>query len=101
MKAKVVEDSKALAVRFELGCGWWFGPEVYGYRLSDSRDDFATTINAHEAYVHASVGRPWFFAREVPIAEFFFVEPWATIGLPVFGTGGANVDGVSAGVDLL
>ncbi len=111
---RVVEDAVQIAVRFELGGGWWFGPEVYGYRLSYSRDDFATTTTAHEAYVHASVGWRWFFARDVPIAEFFFVEPWATIGLPVFGTGGANVDGVavadrgfnwhatvSVGVDLL
>jgi hypothetical protein len=91
---RVIEDAVQVALRFDLGGGWWVGPEVYAYRLAYSRDDFASASTAHEAYVHVSLGWRWFFARGVPALEFLFVEPWATIGLPVFGSGGANVGGV-------
>lgn len=90
---RVLEDAVQVALRFELGGGWWIGPEVYAYRLAYSRGDDRAFAN--EAYAHASVGWRWFFAREVPLLEFFFVEPWATIGLPVFGTGGAVVGDVA------
>jgi hypothetical protein len=111
---RVVEDAVQTALRFDVGAGWWVGPEIYVYRLAYSRDDFASTSFAHEAYAHVSLGWRWFFARDIPVVEFFFVEPWATIGLPVFDTGGADVGGVivsdrgfnwhatvSVGVDLL
>lgn len=101
---RVIEDAAQIAVRFDLGGGWWAGPEVYVYRLTylrddDDDDDVGAGAGVgvgvgRDAYVHASIGWRWFFADGVPLLEFFFVEPWATIGLPVYGTGGATVRGV-------
>ena len=64
--------------------------------LNVAQAELATDLGAsHAAYaLLESLGCRWFFAREVPVLEFFFVEPWATVGLPVFGTGGAVVGDV-------
>lgn len=107
---RVVEDAVQLGLRFPLydldgGGGWWFGPEVYLYRLTYVRTSTGFSADARECYAHLSVGWRWFPLRDAaakddardagaPFLQRLFLEPWATLGLPVFGTGDANVGGV-------
>ena len=75
--------------------GFFFGPELYGYQLRYvDEEQPARSAVAHELYVHATAGYVWFpFSRgdgdhDNGVVDDFFVMPWATIGLPVFGSGG-------------
>lgn len=72
--------------------GFFAGPEIYAYQLRYAFDDDGRIDVAHELYVHATVGWVVFpFAGDggQTLADDFFVMPWATVGLPVWKTGGA------------
>jgi hypothetical protein len=85
----VTEDAIQLAVFDDLDeghRGFFVGPELYLYALTYKLG--GDTAVAHEIYAHATGGYTWF-----PFGDVFFVEPWATLGVPVFHSGGAVVDG--------
>lgn len=77
--------------------GFFVGPELYAYRLRylDAAHPTRSAI-AHELYAHATGGYVWFpFSRgpgddDNGIVDDVFVMPWATVGIPVFGTGGVT-----------
>jgi hypothetical protein len=80
--------------------GFFFGPELYAYRLR-TVDDARPTRAAvsRELYAHLTAGTVWFPFDDDDNDGFwgsFFVMPWATAGLPVWQTGGARFsDGTS------
>lgn len=78
--------------------GVFIGPELYAYRLRYVDDaDPARAATAYELYAHVTGGYTWFpFADvEASVLGDVFVMPWATVGLPVFGSGGVTFsDGV-------
>ncbi len=71
--------------------GFFVGPEVYAYQLryvdSAHRSRHAT---ARELYAHVTAGWTWFpFADgDDVLTSHVFLMPWATLGVPVFGSGG-------------
>lgn len=69
--------------------GLYTGPEVYLYHLRYDVD--GQTLEAREAYAHVTVGDTWFPFDDGALALPVFVQPWATIGVPVFHTGGGRV----------
>lgn len=76
--------------------GFFGGPELYAYQLRYVDETKPSRIDvAHELYVHATAGYVWFPFDDAGVLDDFFVMPWATIGLPVWKTGGAAfADGV-------
>jgi hypothetical protein len=67
--------------------GLYLGPELYIYDLVYTAQG---TAEAREAYAHVTAGYTWFPFDGV---DLFFVQPWATLGVPIFHSGGAVVDG--------
>jgi hypothetical protein len=99
---KITESALQLGLFRSSGrghTGFFFGPELYGYRLGYA-DDEAPRHHAvsWELYAHATFGGTWFpFADDVTagLLRRFYLMPWLTAGLPLFHTGGARFsDGV-------
>lgn len=76
--------------------GFFAGPELYAYQLRYVDETRPARIDvARELYVHATAGYVWFPFVGAGVLDEFFVMPWATLGLPVWRTGGARfADGV-------
>ncbi len=74
--------------------GLFLGPEVfvYGLRYSDTRSH--AHVDTAEAYAHATVGWRWLPFYAAPW-ERLFVMPWATLGVPIFGTGSVHTAALS------
>ncbi len=70
--------------------GFFAGPELYAYQLRYVDETAPARISStHELYVHATGGYVWFPFDGAGVLDEFFVMPWATLGLPVWKTGGA------------
>jgi len=64
--------------------GLYVGPEFYVYHL-DYRVD-GRRLEARELYAHVTAGYTWFpFDQRI-----IFVQPWATVGVPIFHSGGVS-----------
>ncbi len=89
----VTEDAIQLGAFYDVDDrhrGWFFGPELYVYALAyEARGRRAI---AQEAYAHLSAGYTWFPLAADPGCGFF-LQPWATLGAPIFHTGGAELGG--------
>jgi hypothetical protein len=68
--------------------GLYFGPELYIYSLQYDVD--GQRLDAREAYAHVTVGDTWFPFDDAAPTLPVFVQPWATIGVPVFHAGGVR-----------
>ena len=89
----VTEDAVQLAALYDVDGahrGLFLGPELYVYRLRYTHA--GAVADAHEAYVHVTGGYT-FFPFDDDVLGRLFLQPWATLGVPIFHTGGADVGG--------
>jgi hypothetical protein len=73
--------------------GFFAGPELYAYQLRYVDEDAPARADvAHELYLHATAGYVWFpfDDDDGDLFDDVFVMPWATLGLPVWRSGGAE-----------
>ena len=85
---RVAEDALQLGAFYDVGDahrGLYFGPELYIYALHYTAG--ADAASAREAYAHVTAGYTWFPFDGVGL----FVEPWGTLGVPIFHSGGADL----------
>lgn len=69
--------------------GLFFGPELLVYHLAYTVD--GAPAEAREAYAHVTVGYTWFPLKDIAVLDHLFLQPWATLGVPVFHSGGVDV----------